>query len=190
MPHSARDTRQRIVESAYQLFYREGFHRTGVDAVAQAAGVTKRTLYNHYSSKDELIAAVLEAQAELAAAEIDRWCDDALATPEMLVRRIFDGLRRWARTPDWRGSGFTRAAMELAWAPGHPARRAAATQKRAVEKRLANALECTGMDGSTQLARELVLLIEGANALRLIHDDGSWFDVAETAMLALIKDSR
>lgn len=128
MPRSATETRQRILASAYLLFYREGFQRSGVDAVAEAAGVTKRTLYNHFPSRDALIAAVLEAQAELAGAEIRRWCRKGSETPEELVGDIFAALRKWAATPGWRGSGFTRAAMELAWAPGHPAREAAAAQ--------------------------------------------------------------
>lgn len=190
MARSARDTRQRIVESAYRLFYREGFHRTGVDAVAEAAGVTKRTLYNQFTSKDALIAAVLEAQAELAGAEIGRWCEDGIATPEDLVRCIFAGLRQWAGSAEWRGSGFTRAAMELAWAPGHPARSAAAAQKRAVEETLAAALERSGAEDAARVARELAVLIEGANALRLIHGESVWFDVAETAALALIDGRR
>jgi len=184
MPRSARDTRQRILESAYRLFYREGFGRAGVDAVAEAAGVTKRTLYNHFPSKDALIAAVLEAQAGLAGAEIGRWCGDA-ASPEALVRGIFAGLRRWAATPGWRGSGFTRAAMELAWAPGHPARKAAAAQKRAVAEALAGRLAAAGAADPPRLARELSILMEGANALRLISGDDAWLDAAEAAALAL-----
>ena len=169
------------------LFYRDGFHLPGVDAVAAAAAISKRTLYNQFSSKDELIGAVLEAQAELADAEIKQWCDDSLGTPEELVRSIFAGLRRWAASPDWRGSGFTRAAMEFAWAPGHPARLAAAAQKRAVEEALAIALDGTGSEGSRRLACKLVILIEGANALRLIHNDDAWFDVAESAAIALVE---
>lgn len=184
MPRPARDTRRRILENAYRLFYSEGFQRAGVDALAEAAGVTKRTVYNHFPSKDALIAAVLEAQADLAEAEVRRWCGDGSATPEALIGNIFAGLRRWGRMPGWRGSGFTRAAMELAWAPGHPARRAAAAQKLAVERILAEAL---GGAGAARLARELAVLIEGANALRLIHGDEAWLDAAETAAVALAK---
>jgi AcrR family transcriptional regulator len=186
MPRDAHDTRQRILESAYGLFYREGFDRAGVDAVAEAAGVTKRTLYNHFSSKDELIAEVLNAQAELADSEIRRWCDDAPSTPEAVVQSIFDGLRAWSRRPDWRGSGFTRAAMELAWAPGHPARHAAAAQKLAVERAISDLLSQTGVSDAVNVARSLVVLIEGANALRLIHGDEAWFDVAEAAGRTLL----
>jgi AcrR family transcriptional regulator len=187
MPRSADETRRRILDNAYRLFYREGFQRAGVEAVAEAAGVTKRTLYNHFPSKDALIAAVLEAQADLAEAEIRRWCGEGSMTPEDLIGGIFAGFRRWAQMPGWRGLGFTRAAMELAWAPGHPARRAAAVQKQAVERMLAEALARAGAADPERLARELVLLIEGANALRLIHGDEAWLDAAEAAALALAR---
>lgn len=187
MPRDARKTRHRIMKSAYGLFYREGFERSGIDAVAEAAGVTKRTLYNHFSSKDELIAEVLEAQTDLAAEQIERWCGDAPPTPEALVETIFTRFRDWSRTPGWRGSGFTRAAMELAWAPGHAARRAAATQKTAVENALSDALDRVGVAEPKCVARALVLLIEGAMALRLIHGEETWIDEAEDAARVLVQ---
>jgi AcrR family transcriptional regulator len=180
-------TRLRILENAYRMFYREGYQRAGVDAVAAAAGITKRTLYNHFPSKDALIAAVLEAQAELAAAEIRSWCGDTSQSPEQLIGQIFGGLRRWSGEQGWRGSGFTRAAMELAWAPGHPARRLAAVQKLAVEQMLGDALAKVGADHSAGLARELVVLLEGAMALRLIHGDDAWLHAAERAALKLTR---
>lgn len=55
-------TREKILASAYQLFYREGFSRVSVDAIAEATGVTKRTIYYHFKSKDYIVADVLNAQ--------------------------------------------------------------------------------------------------------------------------------
>ena len=94
MPRSSARTRQRILEAAYRLFYRQGFLRSGVDAVAEAAGVTKRTLYNHFPSKDALIAAVLTERAGMAEAEMRRWSGAGGPGPETLVRELFAGLRR------------------------------------------------------------------------------------------------
>lgn len=185
MPRDALATRHRILASAYRLFYREGFMRAGVEAVAGEAGVTKRTLYNHFPSKDALVAAVIEAQAALAEAEIRRWAGPVGAGTEALLRRIFAGLRAWAAAPDWCGSGFTRAAMELAWAPGHPARGAAGCHKRALERLIADALQQTGAARPAALARAVVLLIEGAMVLRLIHGDDAYLDAAEAAALSL-----
>src|SRR5262245_8349179 len=69
-PRSANLTRDRVVEAAYRLFYRKGFGRVSVDEIAASAGVTKRTLYYHFKSKDELLASVLEQHSGLALARL------------------------------------------------------------------------------------------------------------------------
>ncbi len=79
--------------------------------------------------------------------------------------------------------------MELAWAPGHPAREAAAAQKTAVERALRDGLSNAGRADARGLAQALALLIEGAMVLRLIHGDGTWFDTAESAALTLARRS-
>lgn len=178
-------TRRRILEAAYRLFYANGFNQLTVDAVAAEAGVTKRTLYNHFDSKDALIAAVMGQQARSARALTLEWLGDDASSHEALIRNLFSGLRRWAATPGWRGSGFTRVAMELAWAPGHPARRAAANHKNVIREELAAALAAVDTPEPESHAATLILLVEGANALRLIHGDDRWYDVAETAALAI-----
>ena len=134
---------------------------------------------------------MLERQGELATGELLRqrtgagWHD-----PSDLVRNIFAGLRDWARAPGWRGSGFTRAAMELAWAPGHPARRAAATHKRTREMMFAEALNAAGAPAPNRSARQLCVIIEGAMALFLIHGDPAYLDEAENAALELFVNAR
>ena len=133
-------TRQDIIEAAYELFYKGGFARAGVDAIAASAGVTKRTLYYHFDSKDELLAAVLEDQHEQVLARIRRWAQKAHGDPAAMVELLFSEFAAWARKPGFQGSGFTRAAMELAEMPGHPARAAARRHKAAVERWLAEQL--------------------------------------------------
>ena len=66
MPRSADQTRNRILEGAYKLFRRKGYSRVTMDDIAAKASLTKRTLYHHFSSKDELLANVLETQHHLA----------------------------------------------------------------------------------------------------------------------------
>ena len=73
MPRTAQPTRRRILDSAYELFYRKGFSRVGVDEIAAFAGVTKRSLYYHFKSKDELLASVLDLHRELALARIRKY---------------------------------------------------------------------------------------------------------------------
>jgi AcrR family transcriptional regulator len=180
------DTKRHIIEMAYDQFYAVGFLRAGVDAIAEAAGLTKRTLYYHFPSKDDLVAAVLEEQHRLAFERIQRWARKATGSPEQLVAALFHEFARWARQPGWHGSGFTRIAMELADLPGHPARDAAKRHKAAVEAVLAGKLEEAGVARSALAARQVMLLLEGSMALVLIHGEPAYAAAAEAAARQLV----
>lgn len=187
MPKSSTATKERILAAGYRLLYREGFSRTGVDAVAEAAGVTKRTLYQHFQSKDALVAAMLDRHRAHALAQVQSWGDAEARTPEELIAALFGGLRAWSSDRKWLGSGFTRLTMELADLPGHPARETAHLHKDTVEKWLADELEGLGAPQSAELARQVVLLIEGCMALVLIHRDLEYLAAAEEAARRLAR---
>ncbi len=182
------ETRQQIIDAAYTLFYQSGFMRTGVDAVANAAGITKRTLYQHFGSKDELIGAVLEHQHQMALERIRQWADCITGKPDQMVMTIFEKLAQWAAGTDWQGSGFTRAAVEFADLPGHPARKAARRQKKAVEMYLLEKFAAHDLENAEQLVREVLLLIEGCQSLALIHDNPDYIDAARHAALVLVRN--
>lgn len=186
MGKRASDTRARIVEAAYRLFYQSGFLRTGIDAVAAAAGITKRSFYQHFDSKDALIDAVLAGQHLLLLARMQEWAQPAGGPAEMLAK-LFTAFEQWASRPRWRGSGFTRAALEFTDSPGHPARRAARRHKAAIEAWLAAALAGHGVAAAGELARQLVLLIEGCHVLVLIHGDPAYIRAAAEAAAALLQ---
>lgn len=181
MVRSATQTRRQILQTAYELFHRKGFARVGVADVAAQAGVTKRTLYNHFRSKDELLAAVLEFHGELALDRIRSFADGIVAARD-LIAPLFEELARWAGRPRWSGAGFTRLVMELADLPGHPARAIARRHKAAVEAWLAGELARRKVNSATDHAREVMLLLEGAMALMLIHGErGYALDAARAA---------
>lgn len=171
MPRSAEPTRERILKAAYDQFRRQGFTRVGVDEIAAAADVTKRTLYYHFRSKDELLAAVLESQHQMAVAAFRTFGDSLTGTPEEIVEAMFDQIMTWSSKPRWAGSGFTRLAMELADMPGHPARRIAKRHKTILEDCLVELLEKAHVPSPRERAREVWLLSEGAISLILIHGD-------------------
>ena len=131
------DTRRRILEAAYGLFYRNGFARVGIDRVAERAGITKRSLYYHFASKDDLLAAVLEHHEQHALDRIAGWSLRAGGSADAFLESLFGTLADWAARPRWEGAGFTRLVMELADRPGHPARLIARRHKAAVEAWLA-----------------------------------------------------
>lgn len=181
MPRNSVNTRKKIQDAAYRLLYRRGFARVSMDDIADAAGVTKRSLYYHFDSKDDLVRAVLEEQQAQALAMFETWGSQPVSSPGAFLRNLFIQLRRWAESPRWRGSGYTRLTMELADLPGHPARKAAHKHKSAVEEWLAVKLAGLGARDSGQLARETVLLTEGCLSLMLIHDDPSYASAAALA---------
>lgn len=181
MARTAAATRRRILETAYELFYRRGYARVGVDQVAERAGLTKRTLYYHFRSKDALLAAVLEFHHELALARIRQWSARLSDSAEAMIDALFVDLADWAGRPRWAGAGFTRLVMELADLPGHPARAIARQHKRAVEDWLAGELERRGVADPPARARDIVLLLEGSMTLMLIHGDRAYAEAAAAA---------
>jgi AcrR family transcriptional regulator len=183
---SAERTRRQILDAAYESFYKRGFTRSSVDEIAAMARVTKRTLYNHFDSKDNLLAAVLETQRELSPSRIQKYQDRYSGNAERFVSVLFEELRKWSEKPRWTGSGITRLALELADLPGHPARLIARRHKSQMQDWLADMLQRAGARRSAGKARELQLLVEGAGVMMLISGDRSYADTAATLAIRLL----
>lgn len=171
MPRSATKTRQNILDAAYVQFRRRGYTRVSLDQIAAAARVTKRTLYYHFKSKDDLLGAVLEAQNRLALAAFRTFGDHLSGTPEEIVQMMFNDIAVWSTRPDFAGTGFTRFVIELADLPGHPARVIARRHKALLEAHLAALLKRATVAQAERRARELMLLSEGAVVMLLVHRD-------------------
>lgn len=188
---SAERTRRQILDAAYESFYQRGFARSSVDEIAVMAGLTKRTLYNHFDSKDSLLAAVLETQRELSPGRIRKYQERYSGNAERFISVLFEEFRKWSERPRWAGSGITRLALELADLPGHPARLVARRHKSEMQDWLAGMLQRAGTRRSAGKARELQLLIEGAGVMMLISGDRSYADTAATlAKRLLVASSR
>lgn len=179
-------TRDRIVNAAAKLFYGQGIRAVSVDAVAEKAGVTKRTLYYHFDSKDDLIAAYLEGRDQPNLAVFQRWYDEAEGSVDAKVKAIFDQLAKSARHPKWKGCGFLRTAAELAGMPGHPAIKAGVAHKQRVEDWLTYVLEADGILEARTLGRQIMILLDGGFAVVLLRRDPSYMETAGEAAAALI----
>jgi AcrR family transcriptional regulator len=184
MPRSAAATRKRILDAAYVEFRRKGYARVGVDEIAIAAKITKRTLYYHFDSKDALLAAVLERQHELAILTWDAF--SSKLPPRRMIAKMFEDLISWSSQPRWAGSGFSRVAMELADLPGHPARAIASRHKSLIETRLAEILARGKIASAKARAREIWLLSEGAMMCMILHRNPHYVDAAKRAALRLL----
>lgn len=186
MTTSADTTKGRILTAAYKLFYKNGFARVSVDLIAERASVTKRTIYYHFRSKDDLLTDVIQFHHELALAHILRWGNGLVGEQEPMLDSLFSQLADWAAKPRWAGTGFTRIAMELADLPGHPARAIASRHKAAVETWLATEFAARNICAPDRCARYVVLLLEGCMTLMLIHGDRQYAKAAAEAAKMLV----
>ncbi len=188
------ETRRRLIAAADGLFYGQGIRAVGVDAVAEAAGVTKRTLYYHFASKDDLIAAYLAERDLPTLGRYQRLVPEPGEPAARQVRRIFEQLGKYAKDPSWRGCSFLRAAAEFANLPGHPARVVAARHKKRFEDWLNGILTADGFTEAADLARQIMIVFDGAVAQILIHRDPSYAlsasDAASTLLNRMNKSKR
>ena len=186
MARPAVPTRERIISAASALFYNDGIRGVSVDAVAGKAGVTKRTLYYHFRSKDDLVAAYLAARDQPNLALFRKWFSEAEGGLPAKVEAIFRNLARAARHPKWKGCGFLRTSAELANMPGHPAIRIGAAHKKKFEEWLRAVFDEAGVADPSLLARQILLLLDGSFAVVQLHRDPSYMETAGEAAHALI----
>ena len=182
--------RERLLEAAGELFYRQGIRSVGVDEVVARADVAKMSLYRCFPSKDELAAAYLEATD----AGYWRWWDGVVArhpgNPREQMRALFRSLAKRAARADWRGCPFTNAATEFP-EPDHPARHVAERNKRELRRRLLDLARALDARRPAQLADQLVLLFEGAYAsAQTFGADGPAAAVAEAADALIAAQTR
>ena len=153
--------RSRILAAAADLFYRHGIRAVGVEAIAEAAGTNKMTLYRHFDSKDELVAEYLRQAAGQADSCWDRYRtahpDDPLAQLRAWLAEMADHLAN----ADERGCALANAAVELP-EKDHPARRVIEEFKLAQRGKLIELCRAAGLSEPDMLADELHLLLEGA----------------------------
>jgi AcrR family transcriptional regulator len=187
MARSSDPTRTRILAAASRLFYAEGIRAVSVDAVAEKAGITKKTLYYHFRSKDDLVADYLAARDQPNLELFKRWFDDSEGALPDKIAAIFRHLAQAARHPKWRGCGFLRTTAELANLPGHPAIRIGAAHKKKFEAWLQTTFEAAGIAASGELARQMLLLLDGSFAVVLLHRDASYMETAGDAARSLVQ---
>jgi AcrR family transcriptional regulator len=153
--------RARLLAAASDLFYRHGIRAIGVEAVAEAAGTNKMTLYRHFPSKDELVA---ECLREFARQGVERWAKYEKAhpnDPRAQIRAWLAEVAEILTDKNNRGCALANAAIELPDRT-HPARRVVEEFKLGQRTRLAQLCRSAGLKDPETLADELYLLIEGA----------------------------
>lgn len=157
-PESVRD---RILNTARELFYREGARAVGVDMVVAQSGVAKTSLYRWFPSKDALIAAVLEQEAQDRWTGWDRNIERAGPTARERLRSQFQGISRFVSSPKYRGCPFRNITVEFPDAE-HPARKIASGVQFELQRRIRALVDqIEGVRDPAQLTDQLVLLVDG-----------------------------
>lgn len=168
------ETRRRLLAAAHELFYGSGICATGVNAVAERAGVTKMTLYAHFPSKDELVAAYLEDNDR-------RWREFlegkllGLEEPHNRLLAVCGAYREYFTTREMRGCAFVNGAAEFP-DPDHPARRVIRRHKAGVRERLRELAAEAGAEDPATLADRLFVILEGAYVIGALEDDRTVLD--------------
>jgi AcrR family transcriptional regulator len=153
--------RERLLAVAAELFYRHGIRAVGVEAIAEAAGTNKMTLYRHFPSKDELVAEYLRQAASAANRCWDTYEQAHPGDPLAQVRAWLAEMADHLANTDERGCALANAAVELP-DKTHPARRVIEEYKVAQRNRLVDLCRSAGLSDPEMLADELHLLLEGA----------------------------
>jgi AcrR family transcriptional regulator len=153
--------RDALLDTAEGLFARHGYRAVGIDTVLAEAGVAKMTLYKHFRSKEELIAAVLERRGSAIAAGLARRITGAPEDPGTRLLAVFDWLEQAVRSPEFHGCLFIKAASEYPAAEDLP-RQAAEAFKQAFRDQLEGLCRDLTVADPGGLARQLQLLFEGA----------------------------
>ena len=150
-----------LVDTALDLFCRDGFHATGIDKILAESGVAKMTLYKHFRSKDELILAALRRRDERFRNWFMRAVEQASGDPRERLLAMFDVLGTWFRKPEFYGCVFINASAEYG-GPDHPVHATSAEHKRLMLGYVRELAAAAGARDAEQLACELMLLMEGA----------------------------
>jgi AcrR family transcriptional regulator len=160
--------RERLLDAATELFYREGVHSVGIDRVIERAGVAKATLYNAFGSKDELIRAYLRSRHTRIQERMDRELA-RYETPRERLLGVFDVQGMSFAEPHFRGCGFIRASAEAQ--PGDAVEQAAGDYRAWVRSLFTELATEAGAPDPERLARQLALIYDGAvTSAWLDHD--------------------
>jgi AcrR family transcriptional regulator len=153
--------RDRILNTARELFYRDGARAVGVDTVVAHSGVAKTSLYRWFPSKDALIVAVLEEEAKDRWAGWDYTAARSPADPREQLRSQLAGITKFVSSPKYRGCPFMNVTVEFA-DEQHPARAVARNVMEELRKRLRVLIDQIGVNDPAVVTEQVLMLVDGA----------------------------
>lgn len=184
------EARDRLLAAADAAFYNHGIKATGVDEVARRAGVTKRTLYYHFDSKDELIKEYIRGRNESTLGRMIGAANSGGPSFKGQIEALFDYFAKRPEYQSWNGCALARAAAEFSDTPNHAAATEPAVHKKLFETWLADGARRDGFANPKLLAKQLIVLVDGAVTQMMIHRDGQYAIAAGRAAQNLLDGAR
>lgn len=160
-------TSDKILTAASELFSGNAYAAISVDEIANKAGLTKVTVYQHFKSKDNLVLACLRLRMKRRDAKLDQFLESLPSAMDPLLA-VFDWLEGWLDPKTFRGCSFLKALNELVVAIPE-VREIAQEAKQKMVRRLSDLAKISGRPNPDQLARQLALLLEGAQSTAVIE---------------------
>jgi AcrR family transcriptional regulator len=177
--------RDQLIQTALELFAKNGIHATGVDSIVEQSGVTKKTLYAHFRSKEELVLAVLRQYDELARNDFMRRVESGGKTPRARLLAVFDFAERWFQQSNFYGCLFINTIGEYS-DKGTPIRQICKEYKKLVKGYVRELCEQAGASDPQGLAEELAMLLEGATVTAQVSQNAKTAKIAKRVAKALI----
>lgn len=181
--------RDELVKKALEVFYRNGFHATGMDMLAAESGVSKTSMYKHFRTKEDLILAVLRLRDENFRNWIFRRMEDAGDAPKEQLLGMFDALAEWFAEKGYRGCMFIKASAEYQ-EKDHAIHVQSSEHKRLLFDHVAELSTRAGAGAPDDLARQLLLLKEGAIVMSVLGRGTDAAHDAKAAAEVLLKAAR
>ena len=178
--------REQLIQTAVKLFAKNGFHATGVDTIAEESDVTKRTLYAHFRSKEELVLAALRQYDGVFRNEFMRRVEESAKTPRGQLLAVFDVAEQWFQQNNFYGCMFINAVGEYS-EEATPIRQVCCEFKTLVKGYIQELCRKAGAADPDRLAEELALLFEGAIVTAQVSQNAKAAQIAKRASKALIE---
>lgn len=178
------DTREKILANAEQLIYQNGIHAMGMDLLVKTSGVARKSIYRHFANKEDVASAALNERDE-------RWMQwfrtesDKGETPQERILNMFTVLKGWFESEGFRGCAFINTAGEVG-DPDDPVRQIAKIHKQKLLDYTLELSEQLNIEHPVFLARQLLILVEGAITMTYVMGDQNAADDARDVAKVLL----
>ena len=179
------DTRDKILKTAEELIYQNGIHAMGMDLLVKTSGVARKSIYRHFANKEDVASAALTERDE-------RWMQwfrkesDKGKTPQERILNMFTVLKSWFESDGFRGCAFINTAGEVG-DPEDPVRQIAKMHKQKLLDYTLELAEQLSVEHPEDLARQLLILLEGAITMSYVMGDGSAADNAQDIVKLMLE---